>query len=117
MVKILGWPQDKTFPALDVLRLSMLAPSASSMLLSDAQAADKVLSLCYVGMEKSTPPQTKYLALRTLCNLFSSPTAMGKEFVISQRQGVFTRALNVLPSESKPVQVGQNLSSPHFQAH
>ena len=105
LAHILRWPQDKIFPGLDVLRLSVLDPTASALLLSDAQAADKVLSLCYAGMEGSAPPQAKFLALRTLCNLFSSPTAMGREFVTAQRDGVFMRALNALPSDNKQVQV------------
>lgn len=81
--KLLGWPADKRFPGLDVLRLLLTRLEVKAVLFSSADSGTTTLSratflpLCMAeaGLAAGTAPTSvpsQMLALRALCNAFDA---------------------------------------------
>ena len=70
-MKALRWPCEMTFPALDILRLSILNPKVHEYLLDDFVLND-LLSMFFLMIKEGMPANNQMLALRSLVNLFST---------------------------------------------
>mmetsp|Transcript_30033 Transcript_30033/g.48525 ORF Transcript_30033/g.48525 Transcript_30033/m.48525 type:complete len:755 (+) Transcript_30033:13-2277(+) len=72
-IKLLRWPTDKMFPVLDLLRLTILHPSAAKYYAPRVTARDPSLSLVFqAASPSSTLAANRLLAVRFLCNMFGS---------------------------------------------
>jgi len=66
---LLSWPDDKIFPAIDLIRSALLNPATQPILL-EKSFFDKLLSVCLKHIDKKSPETCQMLALRALCNVF-----------------------------------------------
>lgn len=71
LMRALGWPAKFSFPALDILRLAILNPKASALLL-DGEIIDKLFSLLLLNINASALDNCQMLAMKTLANMFCS---------------------------------------------
>lgn len=69
LLKALRWPQNLSFPALDILRCAIVNPKANNFLL-DERTIDEVISLMMTGLDAASPDNCKMLTLRILSNMF-----------------------------------------------
>ena len=69
LMKALRWPQNMSFPALDILRCAVLNPKTNKFLLNDT-TIDDVISLMMSGLDAGSPDNCKMLTLRILANMF-----------------------------------------------
>ncbi len=104
LVKCLSWPCDKVFPALDVLRLAVLHPSSSKLLLHPDNR-ENLLSLLLANLSAKVPATCQMLSLRAFSNLFSGAVSDAVGLLRAQREAIVTRAVAILPLESRPAQV------------
>lgn len=102
LIKVLGWPLDKTFPALDILRLAVKNPKANDTLLN-AELIDNLVSLLLTSIDPVAPDACQMLGLRTMANMFT--VEAGKNVLLKQRDPIITRLAHMLPRENKNVQV------------
>ncbi|XP_040576128.1 phospholipase A-2-activating protein [Lepeophtheirus salmonis] len=105
LIKILKWPMDNLFPGLDLLRLSVLKESTQNILLAPT-IVSTVLSVLLTNIETGSPPNNRMLALRTICNLFS--TTSGLKEVMKYRESVVTRVNSVFPADNKNVEIAMS---------
>jgi len=102
---LLSWPDAQVFPALDLLRASLLNPSSHTILL-EKSSLDLIFSTCLKHVDKTSPAPCQMLALRTLCNLFS--IQQGEEFLRTYRESVIARVFEQLfpiAGENKNIQI------------
>ena len=90
---VLKWPEAQTFPALDLLRASLLNPGCQP-LLTEKTSLDEIFSLCLRHVDKASPPNCQMLSLRCLCNLFS--TEAGQGIMRTYRDSVVSRVMEKL---------------------
>lgn len=102
LMKILGWPQQKAFPALDILRLAVINPKVSPMLL-DLSIAHDLIRLLLTNLQPGVPDNCVMLALRVLSNLFSLEN--GLKLVRMERGNIVDKVVALLPKENKNIQV------------
>ena len=69
LLKALRWPQNLSFPALDILRCAIVNPKTNNLLLDD-KTIDDVISLMMTGLGTESPDNCKMLTLRILANMF-----------------------------------------------
>lgn len=69
-MQILRWPKDYTFPAIDIVRLTILNPPACALLLS--RHSEELLDILLDQLSHSDKPANQMLALRSLANLFTN---------------------------------------------
>jgi len=101
--KLLSWPDTQVFPALDLLRASLLNPGSQAHLL-EKSSLDQLFSSCLKHVDKTSPPACQMLALRTLCNLFSCD--QGEQLLRTYRESVVTRVFEQLfPIVNKNVEI------------
>ncbi|KAK8763572.1 hypothetical protein V5799_033821 [Amblyomma americanum] len=84
--KVVHWPQEFVFPALDLLRLALRNPTVNNHVctLSGPQLCSHL-----IGLLSSTGPNeaaNQMLALRCLCNLFSQPS--GEALALREQQRI-----------------------------
>lgn len=100
--KATHWPEDIVFPILDILRLAVRHPQVNETLCGEAegvQLCNHLLSL----MRPEGRPANQMLALRTLCNCFSS--RHGKSLLMSQRETVLSRAADLASVCNKNIHI------------
>ena len=90
---ILKWPQDKTFPALDLLRAAIVNTASHSALL-EKSSLDNIFSICIKHVDKSAPANCQMLSLRCLVNLFSAEA--GQNLLRLYRDSVLSRVMEKL---------------------
>lgn len=73
--KMLQWPSDKVFPALDVLRLAIRHPVVNEHL-CNAKDGDRFIDHLLKLGSQDNPGANQMLALRTLCNAFRCPAGL-----------------------------------------
>lgn len=97
--KVLGWPEaeNRLFPALDLLRFSILDKNISEELCSLENGESFVDYVCRVLSSESSTNRT--LILRVLCNTFRHPC--GRRLLVSNFDRVMAPVLR-LQSEFKP---------------
>ncbi len=100
LLKCLGWPCEKTFPALDVLRLAVLNPHAVAILLGSEDNREGLVSILFANLSAKAPDACQMLSLRVLSNLFSAG-ADAIALIRARREVIVTRAVAVLPKENK----------------
>jgi len=93
LLNILQWPQDKTFPGLDLLRAALLNPACQSILM-EKSSLDSIFSSCIRHIDKSSPAPSQMLALRCLANLFSAEP--GRDLLRLYRDSVLSRVMEKL---------------------
>ena len=104
LMKMLGWPDNKAFPALDVLRLTVLNERvASNFMFKDDSIIDKLLSLLLANLSGKVSDNCQLLAVRTLCNLFK--TNRGLALLSPRLETIWPRVMQLLPKENKNVQI------------
>ena len=104
--RLLRWPDSQTFPALDILRASLLNTGCQPLLL-EKSSLDEIFSLCLRHLDKSSPPNCQMLALRCLVNLFSSEA--GRTMMRLYRDSVISRIMEKLfpvVDDNKNIQTG-----------
>jgi len=102
---LLSWPDSQVFPALDLLRASLLNPSSHTILL-EKSSLDQIFSTCLKHVDKTSPAPCQMLALRTLCNMFS--IQQGEEFLRTYRESVIARVFEQLfpiAGDNKNIQI------------
>uniref|UniRef100_A0A8C5LQ62 Phospholipase A-2-activating protein n=1 Tax=Leptobrachium leishanense TaxID=445787 RepID=A0A8C5LQ62_9ANUR len=90
--RVINWPEEIVFPALDILRLSIKNQIVNETFYSDqegSQFSSYLFKLMHLGGRQAN----QLLVLRTLCNSFSQEP--GTKLMMSQRDDVFTRALEI----------------------
>ena len=80
LVKALRWPQEFTFPCIDLVRMAILNPPTADILL--AKHSEELLDIILQNLSSSTKAANQMLALRSLANLFS--TDKGKLIVYDE---------------------------------
>ena len=103
---ILQWPQEKTFPALDLLRAAILNISSHPALM-EKSSLDNIFSSCIKHIDKSSPANCQMLSLRCLVNLFS--VEEGRDLLRLYRDSVLTRVMEKLfpvTDDNKNIQTG-----------
>jgi len=102
---LLSWPDAQVFPALDLLRASLLNPASQAILL-EKSSLDLIFSSCLKHVDKTSPPPCQMLALRALCNLFSCQ--QGEDLLRTYRESVISRVFEQLfpiVSDNKNIQI------------
>ena len=69
LLNVLRWPDEMTFPALDILRLALTNSRAQEYLLDDYVLND-LLSLFFVMIKPEMPAACQMLTVRCLVNMF-----------------------------------------------
>ena len=103
---VLQWPEDKTFPSLDLLRAAILNPGCHSVLL-EKSCLDNIFSSCLKHLDKDSPANCQMLSLRCLVNLFS--VQAGRDLLTLYRDSVLTRVMEKLfpiTDDNKNIQTG-----------
>jgi len=93
LVTLLKWPDAQVFPALDLLRSSLLNPGSQAILL-EKSFLDQLFSSCLKHVDKTSPPPCQMLALRALSNLFSCQ--QGELLLRTYRESVISRVFEQL---------------------
>ena len=70
LINILRWPTEFNFPCIDLVRLALVNPPASDLLL--AKHAEELLDILLQNLSVTDKKPNQMLALRSLANLFSS---------------------------------------------
>ena len=70
LINILRWPTEFNFPCIDLVRLALVNPPASDLLL--AKHAEELLDILLQNLSVTDKTANQMLALRCLANLFSS---------------------------------------------
>lgn len=84
--RVVHWPQEFVFPALDLLRLALRNPAVNSHVCS---LSGPQLCSHLIGLLSSTGPNAaanQMLVLRSLCNLFSQPS--GEALSLRERERI-----------------------------
>ncbi|XP_037117699.1 phospholipase A-2-activating protein isoform X1 [Syngnathus acus] len=90
--KATHWPEDIVFPVLDILRLAVRHPQVNERLCGETEGVglcDHLLSL----MRPEGRAANQMLALRILCNCFSS--GPGRALLMARREAVLSRAADL----------------------
>lgn len=113
--KVLAWPAENIFPALDILRLTCLRQQESCRILCTGAYAEDVrplklleilcLFIAAPGNEKHVSAN-RLLSLRTLCNLFKTPdgsayVTAGYKDIFQALSAGFTAGLNESEAQGK----------------
>ncbi|XP_064477232.1 phospholipase A-2-activating protein-like [Ornithodoros turicata] len=87
--KVIHWPHEFVFPALDLLRLALRGPDVSRRVceLGGSQLCSHLLAILSAA---GSSPANQMLSLRSLCNLFSQPS--GEALALQERTRVLTTA-------------------------
>ncbi|XP_051923054.1 phospholipase A-2-activating protein [Hippocampus zosterae] len=96
------WPEDIVFPVLDILRLAVRHPQVNESLCGEAegvQLCNHLLSL----MRPEGRAANQMLALRILCNCFSS--SHGQALLMAQREAVLSRAADLASVCNKNIHI------------
>lgn len=102
---LLSWPKSHIFPALDLIRASLLIPKINEELSASKDSARLIDTLLVCATDSSSDPN-QLLALRALCNMFSHP--VGEALVFTHAATIF-KALNACPlSTNKNIQIAQS---------
>ncbi|XP_060069922.1 phospholipase A-2-activating protein-like [Ylistrum balloti] len=99
MMKILTWPHEAVFPALDVLRIAIKDPFMSERLCTNVHFVDSRL----MYLSKNNTANNQMLTLRTLCNMFRQH--FGETLAMQNRERIITAALECRLSPNKHVQI------------
>lgn len=78
ILKLLSWPPQRVFPALDLLRFLWLHPQAADFLLRPqllAAAQSNVPAIVLATLKSTAEPFVKITALRNYVNMFTLPAA------------------------------------------
>ena len=78
ILKLLSWPPQRVFPALDLLRFLWLHPQAADFLLRPqllAAAQSNVPAIVLATLKPTAEPFVKITALRNFVNMFTLPAA------------------------------------------
>ncbi|XP_056376683.1 phospholipase A-2-activating protein isoform X2 [Hyla sarda] len=94
------WPEDIVFPALDILRLAIKNPTVNEMFCNEREGSAFTNYLFRV-MRPGGKQANQLLALRTLCNCFSSET--GAKLMMLHRDTVITKSIEVKSVSNKNV--------------
>ncbi|RWS17113.1 phospholipase A-2-activating protein-like protein [Dinothrombium tinctorium] len=87
LIKLLiSWPKQYIFPALDLLRLSVLLPKVTETLCTSKDSIRLLDTLLIYATDSSSTPN-QMLSLRTLCNLFSHQ--LGQAFMVNYSSTIF----------------------------
>ncbi|XP_071173054.1 phospholipase A-2-activating protein-like isoform X1 [Mytilus edulis] len=107
--KMLSWPNDMVFPALDVLRMCVLT-SLNKIVCEKDGLVDKL-----VNFISSDVAPTQMLALRTLCNMFKGQT--GEKMCVKHRDFILTSALNCKASTNKNIVIALATLLMNYSVH
>ena len=105
LLTVLQWPEQHTFPALDILRSSLLNSGAVS-LITEKSSLDQVFSSCLRHVASSSPAPAQMLSLRCLTNLFHCEA--GHQLMRTYRDSVVSRVMEKLfpvPEDNKNIQI------------
>lgn len=102
LVKMLSWPPDIVFPAMDILRLSVRFEAANNHLFSSAGPGTLDLLLRSLSSESSAA--NKMLALRSLSNAFTHKA--GETAVLANLTSLVAQLLNMKDTQpNKNIQI------------
>lgn len=102
LMKVLSWPKDQVFPALDILRLAIFHPRLKATFQEEG-VIDNLFSLLFTNISPKSTSTCQMLALRTLVNLFSIEECRKK--LLQLRDSVITRVSAMFPTDNKNVQI------------
>uniref|UniRef100_A0A8D0H133 Phospholipase A2 activating protein n=1 Tax=Sphenodon punctatus TaxID=8508 RepID=A0A8D0H133_SPHPU len=100
--KVINWPEDIVFPALDILRLSIRHPSVNENFCSEKdgiQFCGHLLKFLYPEGKQAN----QLLALRTLSNCFASQS--GQRLMMSQRDSIMSQAIEMKLCSNKNIHI------------
>lgn len=101
-----AFPTDRLFPALDILRFTMLNKYVSSYMSTSEEGRRFIDYISSILSSTSTPPKNQLLVLRALCNTFQH--APGERLLLSNYDRLASYFLN-LKSDSEPhIQIAQS---------
>ncbi|XP_076340868.1 phospholipase A2 activator protein [Tachypleus tridentatus] len=101
--KIIHWPQEYVFPALDILRLAVRNYPVNQRVSETAGVQMCKHLLNFVQEDEPVPNQ--FLALRTLCNLFCHKP--GENIILHERDRILTEVLSYVNSQTKNIQIAR----------
>lgn len=90
LVRLLSWPDQFVFPALDLARIAVLNPGLQASLL-DKDNVDLLYSACLKQVDKEAPVPCQMLALRTLSNLCT--TSQGETLLRTYMESLVNRVM------------------------
>jgi len=105
LLLLLTWPEAQVFPALDLLRASLLNPASRTLLL-ERSSLDNIFSACLRYLDKEMPAPCQMLALRALSNLFQCEK--GRDFLRTYYESVVSRVFEKLfpiAGDNKNIQI------------
>ncbi|XP_002740172.1 phospholipase A-2-activating protein-like [Saccoglossus kowalevskii] len=100
--KLLQWPADTVFPALDILRISIQHQVVNQHFCNEKDG-QQFLGHLHSILSHDTKPANQMLVLRTLCNAFSQ--AQGNQCLLSNRDGILTSFLEYKDSNNRNVRI------------
>lgn len=103
LIKILQWPSNYIFPALDILRLVLRIPDSNEVL-SELCGVDLLVNKILPQLQtNNSPPANHMLSLRSLNNWFSH--SAGQSLLVNQKDLVLGASMNCVDSSNKNIQV------------
>ncbi|CAH1243636.1 PLAA [Branchiostoma lanceolatum] len=100
--KILQWPKEVVFPALDVLRLALRHCDINQHF-CNSKDGPQFLTHLQTFLSPDSPPANQMLALRAVCNMFAQP--VGKGLAISQHSNILATTVDCSASTNKNVRI------------
>ncbi|KAF0312844.1 Phospholipase A-2-activating protein [Amphibalanus amphitrite] len=102
LLRLLDWPKELAFPAIDLLRLAVRNPETCQYFCAE-ERRPALLAALQRFAQPDSPPANQMLALRATCNLFRH--ASGERAVMAAREDVSAAALALFPAASRAVEV------------
>jgi len=102
LLRLLDWPKELAFPAIDLLRLAVLN-AGTCQYVCDNTHRPALLAALQRHAQPDSPPANQMLALRATCNLFRH--AAGESAIMGARETVSALALALLPAPNRNVEV------------
>ncbi|XP_050401900.1 phospholipase A-2-activating protein [Patella vulgata] len=99
LCKLLLWPENVIFPALDILRLGMLYPDVNRLFTGKAGFLEGL----YQYLSADQPTANQMLALRIIANAFSQPGGLKSNF--ENCENLLTAILKLKDSSNKNIQI------------
>ncbi|KAL8576565.1 hypothetical protein ACOMHN_003123 [Nucella lapillus] len=106
--KLLEWPEDKVFPALDVLRIGVKHPVITSQFCPNPA----FLTFLCKCLAPGSPAANQMLILRTIANLFSQPE--GAKLLGAQQTQILEGVTSCDQMSSKNPQIAQSTAVLNF---
>jgi len=101
LIKTLRWPSDLNFPCIDLVRMSLVNPLATDLLLT--KHSEELLDLLLQNLSSSNKAANQMLALRSLANLFNSDK--GIQLMTDLSETIIQHFSAMFPLENKQAQI------------